>query len=87
MQANLVKPAALAGQHLGVVVRVDAEMVECLGLEDLTLRLTRVNWDQKPEDRDQRAERHEVYLVLWSSHKHSVSGALLKRSFSIKAST
>jgi len=45
MQADLVKPAALAGQGFGVEVGVDAEMVEGLGLEDLTLRLTGIDWE------------------------------------------
>lgn len=85
MQADLVKPAALAGQGFGVEVGVDAEMVEGLGLKDFTLRLTRVDWEQETEDGDQCAEGHEVCLVLLSSSKHSVSGALLKGSFSIKA--
>jgi hypothetical protein len=56
-------------------------------LENLTLRLTRVNWDQEAESRNKSAEGHQVYSVLRNLSKHSVSGALLKRSFSIKGST
>ncbi len=85
MQANLVKPAALAGQGFGIGVGVDSEVIKGFGVEDLALRLTRVDWEQKAEDGDQCVERHEVCLVLLSSSKHSVSGALLKGSFSIKA--
>ena len=87
MQADLVKPAALAGQGFGVEVGVDSEVIESFGLKDLAFRLTGINWEQEPEDGDQCAEGHEVCLVLLSSSKHSVSGALLKGNFFIRSST
>jgi hypothetical protein len=40
MQANYVKSAAFAAESGGVGVRIDAEVVEEIGLQDLALRLT-----------------------------------------------
>lgn len=56
VQADLIKPAALAGQGFGVGVGVDSEVIENLGLKDLAFRLTGINWEQETEDGDQCVE-------------------------------
>ena len=40
MQANHVKSTAFAAEGSGVGIRIDAEVVEKIGLKDLALRLT-----------------------------------------------
>ena len=40
MQANNVKSTAFAAEGSGVGIRIDAEVVEKIGLKDLALRLT-----------------------------------------------